>query len=83
MTLIKKKKKTKPDEYYINQTWFYLLSPSIHQAFSPSESLYREVYEEAELQGFLGHNCVDLYYQCPQDLLSSITNVITHVYHST
>ena len=50
----------------------------MHEAFAPSESLYREVYEEAERRGFLGYNCADLYYDCKQDLLTSITNVITY-----
>ncbi|TMW48659.1 hypothetical protein DOY81_006248 [Sarcophaga bullata] len=61
----------------------FILTPSMHEAFAASESLYRDVYEEAERRGFLGYNCADLYYECKQDLLTSITNVITHTYHST
>ena len=55
----------------------------MHEAFAHTESLYRDVYEEAERCGFLGYNCADLYYECKQDLLTSITNVITHTHHST
>lgn len=51
--------------------------PSLHEAFSKSETLYREVYEEAERRGFLHYNCAALYHECKQDLLTAITTIIT------
>uniref|UniRef100_A0A1I8NPC1 Uncharacterized protein n=1 Tax=Stomoxys calcitrans TaxID=35570 RepID=A0A1I8NPC1_STOCA len=59
----------------ITEILTFLLTPSLHEAFSDSETMYREVYETAERRGFLHHNCADLYSECQEDLLTALTNV--------
>ncbi|XP_062124799.1 uncharacterized protein LOC133837902 [Drosophila sulfurigaster albostrigata] len=55
----------------------FTLTPSLHEAFAPSETVYREIYEEAEQQGFLGANCAKLYRECPVDILGGISKLIS------
>ncbi|XP_034664492.1 uncharacterized protein LOC117898912 [Drosophila subobscura] len=55
----------------------FTLTPSLHEAFAPSETLYREVYEQAEQQGFLGQNCAELYPNCKVDFLSGISSLLS------
>ncbi|KAH8247033.1 hypothetical protein KR032_007350 [Drosophila birchii] len=54
----------------------FTLTPSLHEAFAPGETIYREVYEHAEQQGFLGKDCSRLYSSCPMDFLSGITSLL-------
>lgn len=54
-----------------------MLSPSLHEAFGPSETLYQEIYEHAEQQGFLGADCALLYPECTVDFLSGISKLIS------
>ncbi|XP_061400297.1 uncharacterized protein LOC133336020 [Musca vetustissima] len=54
----------------------FVLSPSLHEAFSDTEILYRDVYEAAERNGFLHYNCAELYSECEEDLLTTLTNII-------
>ncbi|XP_073819314.1 uncharacterized protein [Musca autumnalis] len=54
----------------------FILSPSLHEAFSDTETLYRDVYEAAERNGFLQYDCAELYSECQEDLLTTLTNVI-------
>ncbi|XP_017874370.1 PREDICTED: uncharacterized protein LOC108621507 [Drosophila arizonae] len=54
----------------------FTLTPSLHAAFAPSETIYRQIYEHAEQQGFLGADCAQLYAQCPVDFLSAISKLI-------
>ncbi|XP_013110044.2 uncharacterized protein LOC106088882 [Stomoxys calcitrans] len=51
----------------------FILTPSQHEGFAPSETLYQETYEEAERSGFLGEDCAYLYPKCSVDLLSLLT----------
>ncbi|KAH8310910.1 hypothetical protein KR044_003443 [Drosophila immigrans] len=55
----------------------FTLTPSLHEAFAPSETVYRETYEDAEQQGFLGANCAKLYAECPVDILGGISKLIS------
>ncbi|XP_017844908.1 uncharacterized protein LOC108601519 [Drosophila busckii] len=55
----------------------FTLTPSMHEAFGAHETLYREVYEQAEQQGFLGANCAQLYPHCAVDFLSAISKLIS------
>ncbi|KAH8336355.1 uncharacterized protein [Drosophila kikkawai] len=55
----------------------FTLTPSLHEAFSPGETIYREVYEQAEQQGFLGEDCSRLYANCPMDFLSGISSLLS------
>ncbi|XP_030572164.1 uncharacterized protein LOC115770867 [Drosophila novamexicana] len=54
----------------------FTLTPSLHAAFAPGETIYREIYEHAEQQGFMGADCAQLYRQCPVDFLSAISKLI-------
>ncbi|XP_004519828.1 uncharacterized protein LOC101455552 [Ceratitis capitata] len=54
----------------------FMLTPSLHQGFAKHETVYREAYEAAELQGFLGENCTALYADCQKDILSVVTKII-------
>ncbi|KAH8414057.1 hypothetical protein KR222_003771 [Zaprionus bogoriensis] len=54
----------------------FTLTPSLHEAFAPGEKMYREVYEAAEQQGFLGADCSQLYPECAVDFLSGISKLI-------
>ncbi|XP_022211858.2 uncharacterized protein LOC111067115 [Drosophila obscura] len=55
----------------------FTLTPSLHEAFAASETLYREVYEQAEQQGFLGRDCARLYPNCSVDFLSGISRLLS------
>ncbi|ALC47293.1 CG42812, partial [Drosophila busckii] len=55
----------------------FILSPTQHDGFLDSEQLYREVYEQAELDGFLGKDCAQLYAHCQHDILRLVSNVIS------
>ncbi|XP_017046800.1 uncharacterized protein LOC108091926 [Drosophila ficusphila] len=55
----------------------FTLTPSLHEAFGPSENIYREVYEQAEQHGFLGKDCSHLYANCPMDFLSGISSLLS------
>ncbi|XP_016944497.4 uncharacterized protein [Drosophila suzukii] len=55
----------------------FTLTPSLHEAFGPTENLYREVYEQAEQQGFLGKDCGHLYSNCSVDFLSGISSLLS------
>ncbi|XP_026839946.1 uncharacterized protein LOC6592129 [Drosophila persimilis] len=55
----------------------FTLTPSLHEAFAPSETLYRAVYEHAEQQGFLGQDCASLYPNCTVDFLSGISRLLS------
>ncbi|EDX14222.1 GD18294 [Drosophila simulans] len=55
----------------------FTLTPSLHEAFAPGENVYREVYEHAEEQGFLGMDCGHLYSNCPVDFLSGISSLLS------
>ncbi|XP_023161869.2 uncharacterized protein LOC111593383 [Drosophila hydei] len=56
----------------------FVLSPSQHEAFLESEHVYRRVYEQAELDGFMGNDCARVYGHCKHDILRLISNVIFH-----
>lgn len=47
--------------------------PSQHEGFDPTETLYRQTYEDAERSGFVGENCASLYPKCESDLLSLLS----------
>ncbi|XP_034488905.1 uncharacterized protein LOC117792762 [Drosophila innubila] len=55
----------------------FTLTPSLHDAFAPSETVYREIYEDAERQGFIGANCGQLYTECSVDILGGISKLIS------
>ncbi|XP_075144828.1 uncharacterized protein LOC142219937 [Haematobia irritans] len=63
-------------ENIITEILTFLLTPSLHEAFGDSETMYREAYETAERRGFLQHNCTQLYDECKEDLLTTLTNVV-------
>ncbi|TDG52206.1 hypothetical protein AWZ03_001487 [Drosophila navojoa] len=54
----------------------FTLTPSLHAAFAPSETIYRQIYERAEQQGFMGADCAQLYDQCSVDFLSAVSKII-------
>ncbi|XP_017091693.2 uncharacterized protein [Drosophila bipectinata] len=54
----------------------FVLSPSQHEGFQDDEDVYREAYEQAEQDGFLGRDCSRLYSHCKHDLLQLISQVI-------
>uniref|UniRef100_A0A1I8MIX2 Uncharacterized protein n=1 Tax=Musca domestica TaxID=7370 RepID=A0A1I8MIX2_MUSDO len=54
----------------------FVLSPSLHDAFSETEALYREAYEIAERNGFLQYSCAELYSECREDILTALTSLI-------
>ncbi|KAL5274678.1 hypothetical protein ACFFRR_001015 [Megaselia abdita] len=60
----------------LNEILTFILSPSIHQAFSKNEKLYQAIYERAERMGFGGEKCDMIYFECKQDLLDLLTNVV-------
>ncbi|XP_005188037.1 uncharacterized protein LOC101887415 [Musca domestica] len=51
----------------------FILTPSQHEGFDPTETLYRQTYEDAERSGFVGENCASLYPKCESDLLSLLS----------
>ncbi|XP_075144979.1 uncharacterized protein LOC142220017 [Haematobia irritans] len=51
----------------------FILTPSQHEGFTSSETVYQEAYEEAERSGFLDANCSHMYPDCKVDLLSLLT----------
>ncbi|KAH8359134.1 hypothetical protein KR093_004496, partial [Drosophila rubida] len=51
-------------------------SPSQHEGFLESENVYRQAYEQAELDGFLGKDCAQIYSHCKHDILRLITKVM-------
>ncbi|XP_061400296.1 uncharacterized protein LOC133336019 [Musca vetustissima] len=53
----------------------FILTPSQHDGFDSTETLYRETYEAAERSGFLGENCAYLYPKCETDLLSLLSHI--------
>ncbi|KAM8705709.1 hypothetical protein ACLKA7_010069 [Drosophila subpalustris] len=55
----------------------FTLTPSLHEAFAHSETVYREIYEDAEQQGFIGGNCGQLYPECSVDILGGISKLIS------
>ncbi|XP_017873065.1 PREDICTED: uncharacterized protein LOC108620644 [Drosophila arizonae] len=68
------------DEYphILSDILTFVFSPSQHQGFLESEHVYRQVYEQAELDGFLGKDCAHIYRHCKHDILKSISNVVFH-----
>ncbi|EDW83400.2 uncharacterized protein Dwil_GK22826 [Drosophila willistoni] len=54
----------------------FTLTPSLHEAFAPHENLYRQVYEQAEQQGFLDKDCEHIYSECQVDFLSGISKFL-------
>ncbi|XP_030376317.1 uncharacterized protein LOC115625417 [Scaptodrosophila lebanonensis] len=51
----------------------FILSPSQHNGFLDTEHIYKQAYEEAELNGFLGKDCKLLYSHCKHDILQLIS----------
>ncbi|XP_034114823.1 uncharacterized protein LOC117574895 [Drosophila albomicans] len=64
------------NQHMLSDIMNFLLSPSQHEGFLESEHVYKQAYEQAELDGFLGKNCAQLYSHCKHDVLRLITNVI-------
>ncbi|KAH8336356.1 hypothetical protein KR059_004060 [Drosophila kikkawai] len=56
----------------------FILSPSQHEGFLDNETVYRQAYEQAEQDGFLGRDCRRLYSHCHHDLLQLMSQVIFH-----
>ncbi|XP_037707351.1 uncharacterized protein LOC119545684 [Drosophila subpulchrella] len=56
----------------------FVLSPSQHEGFRDDEHVYRNAYEMAEQDGFLGRDCLRLYSHCKHDLLKLMSQVIFH-----
>ncbi|KRK04561.1 uncharacterized protein LOC26535924 [Drosophila yakuba] len=56
----------------------FVLSPSQHEGFRDDEDVYRNAYELAEQDGFLGRDCLSLYSHCKHDLLQLMSQVIFH-----
>ncbi|KRF99785.1 uncharacterized protein Dwil_GK28157 [Drosophila willistoni] len=54
----------------------FVLSPTQHEGFLPTEHVYQKVYEQAESDGFLGKNCQQLYSMCRHDILTLISKVL-------
>ncbi|XP_026845454.1 uncharacterized protein LOC113566005 [Drosophila persimilis] len=56
----------------------FVLSPSQHEGFRDGETVYKQAYELAEQDGFLGRDCQQLYSHCKHDILQHISQVIFH-----
>ncbi|KAL9887750.1 uncharacterized protein ACN2A1_009852 isoform 1-T1 [Glossina fuscipes fuscipes] len=54
----------------------FVLSPSLHGRLDHPMQLNVELYEAAELNGLLGRNCREIYFQCNYNLFNSFTKVI-------
>ncbi|KAH8310911.1 hypothetical protein KR044_003442, partial [Drosophila immigrans] len=63
-------------EHFLSDIVNFVLSPSQHEGFLESEHIYKQAYEQAELDGFLGNDCAQIYSHCKHDILRLITNVI-------
>ncbi|KAL7730878.1 hypothetical protein ACLKA6_003632 [Drosophila palustris] len=63
-------------QHLLSDILTFLLSPSQHEGFLKSEHVYKQAYEQAELEGFLGNDCAQIYAHCKHDILRLISNVI-------
>ncbi|EDV92523.1 uncharacterized protein LOC6564108 [Drosophila grimshawi] len=63
-------------QHILSDILTFILSPTQHDGFLESEQVYKEAYEQAELDGFLGKDCIKLYAHCKHDILRLISNVI-------
>ncbi|KAM8705710.1 hypothetical protein ACLKA7_010070 [Drosophila subpalustris] len=63
-------------QHLLSDILTFILSPSQHEGFLESEHVYKQAYEQAELEGFLGNDCAQIYAHCKHDILRLISNVI-------
>ncbi|CAD7077429.1 unnamed protein product [Hermetia illucens] len=63
------------NENLIAEIFSFVLSPSMHNAFSEDERVYRSAYEAAERYGASGVDCSFMYPDCPLALIDLITKV--------
>ncbi|KAH8359135.1 hypothetical protein KR093_004495 [Drosophila rubida] len=54
----------------------FLLTPSQHEGFGPSEKLYQHRYERAEKIGFMGGDCQKAYPKCELDVITIFSKIV-------
>ncbi|KAH8414055.1 hypothetical protein KR222_003773, partial [Zaprionus bogoriensis] len=63
-------------EHMLSDILTFVLSPTQHEGFLDNEHIYKQAYEQAELDGFLGNDCEALYPHCKHDILRLFSKVI-------